>query len=62
MHILDIGTISNTLWFIDNISEGTKIIYDGFEASTRKSQASFQIIRVSSEAESKISLLRRRHH
>ena len=29
---------------------GTKRIYDGVEAETRKSQASFQIIQVSSEA------------
>ena len=34
--------------FISHVE--TKIIYDGVEAETRKSQASFQIIQVSSEA------------
>ena len=51
----------------------TDRIYDGVEAETRKSQASFQIIQVSSEAmprmrlelsvnEPEISLLRSQHH
>ena len=42
----------------------TKRIYDGVEAETRKSQASFQITRVSSEAENEpeISSERPQHH
>ena len=58
----------HTFILYDPVLGKIKRIYDGVEAETRKSQASFQIIQVSSEAlresdnEPEISLLRLQHH
>ena len=59
-------TIENYIFLLSihqNIADDKiKRIYDGIEAETRKSQTSFQIIQLSSEALLEISVLRPQHH